>query len=147
MKWRKPLLAGIVPRRWEIEIYFRVLKQGCQVEALRLETDKRLLNCIGICMIVAWRIHTITMQSREWPGIRCDILFSEKEWKTIYLMSKMTKPPKRPPTLKEISRMLVQLGGFLARKGDGDPGIKNIWRGYRALHNYVDALEIAKISF
>lgn len=87
------------------------------------------------------------MQSREWPDIRCDVLFSEKEWQTIYLMSKKTKPPKRPPTLKEISRMLAQLGGFLARKGDGDPGIKNIWRGYRALHNYVDALEIAKIAF
>ena len=43
--------------------------------------------------------------------------------------------------------MLVQLGGFLARKGDGDPGIKNVWRGYQALHNYVDTLEVAKIAF
>jgi len=140
-------IIGWYCARWEIEIYFRVLKQGCQIEELRLETDKRLLNCIGIYMIIAWRIHTITMRSREWPDIRCDVLFSEKEWQTIYLMSKKTKPPKRPPTLKEISRMLAQLGGFLARKGDGDPGIKNIWRGYRALHNYVDALEIAKIAF
>ncbi len=131
--------------RWEIEIYLRVLKQGSQVEKLRLETDKRLLNCIGIYLVVAWQIHTITMQSREWPDIGCDILFSEKEWKTIYMMQKKKKPPKKPPTLREISRMLAQLGGFLARKGDGEPGVKTIWRGYRALQNYVDALEMAKI--
>ena len=98
-------------------------------------------------MIIAWRIHTITMQSREWPDIRCDILFSEKEWKTIYLMCTKTKPPQRPPTLREISRMLAQLGGFLTRQGDSDPGIKNVWRDYQALHNYVDALEVAKIAF
>ncbi len=42
--------------------------------------------------------------------------------------------------------MLGQLGGFLARKGDGEPGVKNVWRGYRALQHYVDVLEIAKIE-
>src|SRR5438093_4747548 len=30
--------------RWEIELFFRVLKQGCQIERLRLATDHRLLN-------------------------------------------------------------------------------------------------------
>lgn len=67
--------------RWEIEIYFRILKQGCQVEELRLETDKRLLNCISVYMIIAWRIQTITMQSREHPDMPCDVIFSEREWK------------------------------------------------------------------
>ena len=113
--------------RWEIEIYFLVLKQGCQTEELRLETDARLLNCISVYMIIAWRIHVITMHNRERPNIRCDLLFSEREWKTIYLMQ---KPPKKPPTLREITQLLAQLGGFLARKRDGEPGVKNIWRGY-----------------
>jgi hypothetical protein len=132
--------------RWEEEIYFRVLKQGCQIEKLRLETDRRLLNAIAIYLIVAWRIHTITMQSRERPHRPCEIVFSEQEWKTIYLMHKKKKPPKTPPTLRTITRMLAQLGGFLARKGDGEPGIKNIWRGYRALKNYIDAFEVAQIA-
>jgi hypothetical protein len=132
--------------RWEIEIYFRVLKQGCQVEELRLETDHRLFNCLSIYLIVAWRIHTITMQSREYPDQPCDTLFNEREWKTIYLMAQKKKPPKKPPTLRDASRMLAQLGGFLARKGDGDPGVKNIWRGYRALQNYVDALDMAEVA-
>ncbi len=41
-------IIGWYCARWEIEIFFRVLKQGCQVEELRLEADRRLLNCIGI---------------------------------------------------------------------------------------------------
>ena len=132
--------------RWEIEIYFRVLKQGCQVEELKLETDERLLNCISVYMMIAWRIHAITMQSREHPDIPCDVFFSEREWKTIYLMQKKSKPPNRPPTLNEITRMLAQLGGFLARNRDGEPGVKNVWRGYHALQNYLEALDIAQVA-
>ena len=132
--------------RWEIEIFFRVLKQGCGIEKLRLETDRRLLNGIAIYLIVAWRIHTITMQSRAQPQARCELVFSDKEWKTIYLMQQKKKPPKRPPSLREITRMLAQLGGFLARKNDGEPGVKNIWRGYRCLKDYIDALEMVQVT-
>ena len=41
--------------------------------------------------------------------------------------------------------MLAQPGGFLVREGDGDPGIKNIWRGYRTLQSYVGVVETAKV--
>ncbi len=132
--------------RWEIEIYFRVLKQGCRIERLRLETDQRLLNGIGVYLVVAWRVHTITMQSRAWPDESCELIFSTQEWKTIYLMQTKRKPPKQPPSLRSMTRMLAQLGGFLARKSDGEPGIQNIWRGYRTLKNYIDALEVAQVS-
>jgi hypothetical protein len=50
--------------RWEIELFSRVLKQGCQIERLRLATAHRLLNAIAISLIIAWRIHTITMMGR-----------------------------------------------------------------------------------
>lgn len=131
--------------RWEIEIYFRVLKQGCQIEELRLETDERLVNCISVYMIIAWRIHIITMHSREHPEIPCNQVFSEREWKTICLMATKKKPPTKIPKLRDATRMLAQLGGFLARKRDGEPGVKNIWRGYQALQNYTEALEVAEI--
>jgi hypothetical protein len=32
-------------------------------------------------------------------------------------------------------RWIAQLGGFLARKGDGEPGVKTIWQGLRRLHD------------
>lgn len=50
--------------RWEIALFFRALKQGCPIERLRLMSDHRLLNAIAIYLIIAWRIHTITMMGR-----------------------------------------------------------------------------------
>lgn len=130
--------------RWEIELYFRVLKQGCEIEKLRLETDQRLSNCIAVYMIVSWRIHTLTMKSRSHPQISCEVAFEPIEWQTLYLMHKKVKPPRQAPSLREATRRLAQLGGFLARKHDGEPGIKTIWRGYRSLKDYVDAIQMAR---
>ena len=43
--------------------------------------------------------------------------------------------PNEPPTVREAVRMIAQLGGFLARKHDGEPGVKTLWRGLRRLHD------------
>jgi hypothetical protein len=128
--------------RWEIELFFRVLKQGCQIEQLRLETEHRLLNALTIYLIIAWRIHTITMMGRAYPDASCDSVFEPREWQTIYTMQYHSRPPVQPPPLRDTVRALAQLGGFLARRGDGEPGIKSIWQGYQRLHEFIHAVEI-----
>lgn len=127
--------------RWEIELFFRVLKQGCQIERLRLETDHRLLNALAIYLIIAWRIHTITMLGRAYPDASCELVFEPREWRTIYTMQYHSPPPAQPPPLRDTVRALAQLGGFLARTGDGEPGIRSIWQGYQRLHEFIYAVE------
>jgi hypothetical protein len=127
--------------RWEIELFFRVLKQGCQIERLRLETDHRLLNALALYLIIAWRIHTITMMGRAYPDASCEIVFEPREWRTIYTMQYHQRPPDQPPPLRDTVRALAQLGGFLARTGDGEPGIKALWQGYQRLHEFLYAVE------
>jgi hypothetical protein len=39
-------------------------------------------------------------------------------------------------------RHLAQLGGFLARQGDGEPGLKAIWQGYHRLHEFLYAIDM-----
>lgn len=46
--------------RWQIEVYFRILKSGCRVEKLQLETGKRFDVCLSLYMIIAWRILHLT---------------------------------------------------------------------------------------
>jgi hypothetical protein len=128
--------------RWEIEIYFRVIKNACHIEALRLQTANRLYNAIAVYLIIAWRLHMLTMLAREQPDVPCDEVLSEQEWQTIYIMHKEKSPPKKPPTLREITRMLASLGGFLGRKGDGEPGTKPIWIGYTNLLAYIKAINL-----
>jgi len=56
------------------------------------------------------------------------LFFSADEIRGTYLLSKTPKPAD-PPRLNEVIRLIAQLGGFLSRKSDGEPGVKTIWRG------------------
>jgi hypothetical protein len=42
-------------------------------------------------------------------------------------------------------RSLAQLGGCLARQGDGAPGIKALWQGYQRLHECLYAIDTYRI--
>ncbi len=43
--------------------------------------------------------------------------------------------------------MIASLGGFLGRKGDGEPGVKTIWLGRRRLHDISETWKLsAQIS-
>ena len=55
--------------------------------------------------------------------------------------------PTVPPTLNQMIRMLACLGGFLNRKGDGEPGSKTIWIGLQRTRDFIigmQALNVAK---
>ena len=127
--------------RWKIERFHYVLKSGCKIEELQLETFERLKNAISIYSFLAWRLTWITYQARETPNIPCDIVFSDTEWKILYCRVKETsRIPKKVPSLKEAVLLVAKLGGFLARKGDGDPGVVVLWRGLRDLYTITKAL-------
>jgi Transposase Tn5 dimerisation domain len=94
-----------------------MLKQGCQIEQLRMQAEQRLLKALAIYVIVAWRIHNITMASRAYAEVSCEVIFEPREWQTLYTMQQHCHPPPTPPPLREMVRSLAQLGGFLARAG------------------------------
>ena len=45
-------------------------------------------------------------------------------------------------TVYEFFREIAKLGGFLARKSDGEPGWKTIWHGYRKLQLIAYGIDI-----
>jgi len=62
------------------------------------------------------------------------VFFEEAEWKALVAYKTQNPiPPEKPPTLREATRMAASLGGFLGRKGDGDPGTKTLWLGLQRL--------------
>nr|CUV64233.1 protein of unknown function [Ralstonia solanacearum] len=44
------------------------------------------------------------------------------------------------PKLNEVLRLVARLGGFLARKGDGEPGAKTIWEGLQKVMTAAETL-------
>ena len=120
--------------RWGIEVYHRTLKSGCKIEERQLGHADRIEACLAIDMVVAWRIFHLTKLGRETPDVPCTVFFEEAEWKALntYITENPT-PPERPPSLREATRMVAGLGGFLGRKSDGEPGTKSLWIGLQRL--------------
>lgn len=132
--------------RWQIEIFFKVLKSGCAVEELQLQTVDRLKPCIALYMIIAWRILYMTMLGRGCPDIPCTAIFDEEEWHAVYRVIHRCPPPKIPPTLDTMVRMIASFGGFLGRKSDGYPGAQAIWIGLQRTKDFVMAMEALNAS-
>jgi len=129
--------------RWRIEIYFKVIKSGFNVEHCRLETAERLIRYLAVISIVAWRVFWLTLVSRTTKAKTTSGFLNDDEWKILYMKFNPTrKIPKQPPSLKKLTIWIAQLGGFLARNSDGSPGITHIWRGLEKLSDMVVGMRL-----
>jgi hypothetical protein len=57
---------------------------------------------------------------------------------------KTTQLPQSVPTVRQAVRWIAQLGGFLGRKGDGQPGVVVIWRGWQRLQDLAATWYLVK---
>lgn len=129
--------------RWEIELFFLILKEGCRVERLQLSDKDRLESALAIYMVIAWRINRLMRLGRTVPELDAALVFEPDEWRAAFILNK--KPvPKKMPTLNEVIRLIAQRGGFLARKGDGEPGAKTLWLGLQEIAIFVEGARYAR---
>jgi hypothetical protein len=129
--------------RWEIEVFFKVLKSGCRVEQLQLETTDRRDPCLALYLIIAWRILFATHLGREEPHQSCEIVFTRDEWQAAHLLHDLPVPTS-PPSLGEMLNLVARLGGYLNRSLDGPPGPQTIWKGLRRVREAVWLLQVLK---
>lgn len=134
-------------KRWLVERFHFSLKSGCKVEELQLETADRFMRALATYSIVAWRLLWLTYEARTHPDQPCDQVLETPEWQVLVQHFEPTRRSSRPPTLHQAVRWIAQLGGFLGRKADGEPGVKTIWRGLRRLSDMaVGALLQAELD-
>jgi Domain of unknown function (DUF4338)/Transposase DNA-binding/Transposase Tn5 dimerisation domain len=130
-------------RRWGIEVFHRTLKSGCQIETRQLGSADRIEACLAIDLVVAWRIFHLTKLGRETPDVPCTVYFEEIEWQALVGFIRQDPiPPPKPPSLREALRMVASLGGFLGRKGDGQPGTQTLWLGLQRLDDIAAAWKV-----
>jgi Transposase Tn5 dimerisation domain len=129
--------------RWEIEVFFKILKSGCRVEQLPLETADRRDPCVALYLIIAWRILFATHLGREEPHQSCEIVFTRDEWQATHLLHDLPVPAS-PPSLGEMLNLVARLGGYLNRSLEGPPGPQAIWKGLRRVREAVWLLQVLK---
>lgn len=130
-------VANYYACRWEIEVFFRVLKSGCKIEELQFEREDRLRVCLAMYLIAAWRVLYVLKLGRACPNLSCDAVFTEAEWKSVYVIAKQKPAPKSPPTLGEMIPLIASLGGYLGRKQDGPAGPKTMWIGLQRIRDFA----------
>jgi hypothetical protein len=134
-------------KRWQIEVYHRTLKSGCRIEDRQLGHAERIEACLAVDMVVAWRIFYLAHLGRQTPDVPCTVYFESSQWQALVIrVTGNPKLPPHPPTLYEAMRMVASLGGFLGRKGDGEPGTQTLWRGLQRLDDLTDMYRLLRYS-
>lgn len=133
--------------RWLIERYHYVLKSGCRIETLQLGTAERLERALATYELVAWRLLWLSYAARQAPTESCEAVLAQHEWQALYCtIHRTAHPPEQPPSLQQAVRWIAQLGGFLGRTRDGEPGVKTLWQGWRRLEDIAATWQLAHPS-
>lgn len=122
--------------RWMIEVFFRVLKSGCRIEERRFEDVNRILPCLAVYMIVAWRTLYTCRLGRSCPEMSCEAVFEPAEWKSVWKVIHQTTPPRAVPSMGEMIRLVAQLGGYVSKRC-APPGPQAIWIGLQRMHDFA----------
>jgi len=122
--------------RWMIEVLFRTLKSGCRVEERHFEHIDRMLPCVAVYLIVAWRTLMLVRLGRSCPEMDCECVFEPSEWKSVWMVIHRKAPPRKPPKLAEMLRLIGQLGGYVNRPNRKDlPGPQTTWLGLQRMRD------------
>lgn len=126
--------------RWRIEDWHRVIKSGCQIEALTYDTVDRLKRAIAIKLVIGWRIMVMTLLGREVPELPVELLFTDLEIEVMTAWAKANRSAA-PHQLGDAVRLVARLGGYLAHTRD-PPGHQLMWYGYQYLNNLCIGYEL-----
>jgi hypothetical protein len=89
---------------------------------------QRIERALAIYLVVAWRIGLLMRLGRSCPQWDAERLLMREEWQAAWIVARQ-KVPDKTPTLRQALHMIARLGGFMGRKGDGEPGVKSLWIG------------------
>jgi hypothetical protein len=108
--------------RWLIARFHFVVKGGCRLETLQLESTARPQRALATYDLVAWRWPWLTYQARSQPDRRTSHCRPADEVLVLYRAHFPSAVQFiQPPTLQQAVGWFAQLGGFLGRTGDGRP--------------------------
>ena len=127
--------------RWLIEEYHKCLKSGCQIETRQLEEARRLQKLLAILGVIAVRLLQLKHQAKVNPDAPATSVVPERYVKT--LAAHLNEAYRKMST-HQFWRKTAQLGGFLGRKGDGDPGWITLWRGWEQLELLTAGFELGE---
>lgn len=126
--------------RWTIEEFHKGLKTGCRLEDRRYESAAALEAVTGLYSVLAVRLLQLKTVARADPKRAAESLVP-RAWLDFLAA---LRPKAKLATVRDVVRELAKLGGFLARKADGEPGWQTLWHGIEKFQLLLQGAELAK---
>jgi hypothetical protein len=126
--------------RWTIEEYHKCLKTGMGLEKSQLQTASRIENLLGILAVLAVRLLQLVREARTTPN---GLALSRISKDHVEVLCRRRKLQPETLTVDQFYRGVAGLGGFLGRKGDGNPGWQTLWKGFLFLETLVAGYRLA----
>lgn len=137
-------IVDIYRRRWLIEDYHKVLKTGLQIEKNQFKEVGRILALLGMLGVIATQLLAIREQCRLHPQ-ELAVKSVPKIW--VGLVEQRMKQNGLKTTIKttrDFWRCIAQMGGFIGRKSDGEPGWQTIWKGFVKLQDMLLGINLLR---
>lgn len=124
--------------RWQVESYFKVLKDGCcHVEHASLRSFEKLEKYVMCFSIIAWRMFWMKFLFHTDPGLPARTILTESEIEVLKVRHP-ERVDKRKFTVGEALRLIAMRGGYNNRKSDGPPGNITLWRGFMSIREKAE---------
>jgi hypothetical protein len=132
--------VGWYERRWVVEDYHQCLKTGCRLEERQLQTAARVMRLLGLLSPLAVRLlqlRDLARQDPERPA--CEVIAAD----VLAIVAAQTGQVSSGMTTGAFWKAVAQMGGYLARKGDGPPGWKTLWKGWLRVQILLEGVHLA----
>lgn len=135
-------IVATYSRRWLVEEYHKALKSGARIERTQLSTADGIKALLGVLALVALRLLNMKLLARCRPdeSVSAQTLGPE----VLKILEARFAKPKEGWSNRTLLIAIARIGGFLARKRDGDPGWITIWRGWEKLMHMVEGFRVAR---
>lgn len=126
--------------RWLVEDYHQCLKTGCQIEARQLQTYEGLRTLLGLLAPLAVRLLQLRGVSRQEPERLAQEVFPTE---VVRIVAHLAHESVERLTTRRCYARIAQCGGYLGRKGDGEPGWKTLWKGWLYIQTLLEGVHLA----
>lgn len=115
--------------RWIIEEFHMGLKTGCSIEKRQLKTFHALKNVLAMFSVIAVRLLVFRDCARR-PDAPAGAVLGDTLMEVL-----VDERPKLAPNCnaRDALRAIANMGGFIGRKSDGEPGWRTLWKGFSKL--------------
>jgi hypothetical protein len=116
--------------RWLIEELHMGIKTGCATEERQFESRHAIENFLAFAVVTAVTLLRLRDVARRPVPIPAVAVLSPTQ---VEILHKLRPKLMKDGTARVALRAIATLGGFMGRKGDGEPGWRTLWRGFQIL--------------